>query len=196
MIIVDYHKAFGRTGGLPVAGAEALAPSIQNQMHLTRMASWLIVATRDWHPKDTVHFQKQGGPWPVHGVGWSEESDYIEGIDPNMIDHHIYKWYKNSDDGYSGFDGVDRLTGNAEQWWNIAPDARTLEQILRESQIKLLKIVGLATDFCVFQTAKSGKNLWFQIEVLRSGIAAVNVPDLPSGEDKLRELADMGVKII
>lgn len=39
MIIVDYHKAFGKTGGLPVAGAEALAPSIQNQIHLTRMAS-------------------------------------------------------------------------------------------------------------------------------------------------------------
>lgn len=43
----------------------------------------------------------------------------------------------------------------------------------------------------MFATARDAKNLGFDVEVLQSGIAAVNVPGLPSGEDKLRELAEM-----
>lgn len=196
LVIVDFHKAFGKLWWLPVAWAEEIAPAIQNQMNLTRTASWLIVATRDWHPKNTVHFKNNGGPWPIHGEAWSQESEYIDGIDTRMIDHHIYKGYKDSDDGYSWFEGVDKLIGNAEMGFQIASDARSLEQILRESSVRVLKIVWLATDFCVFSTAKDGKELWFDVEVIRSGIAAVNVPGLPSGEEKLRQLADVWVKIV
>ena len=72
-----------------------------------------------------------------------------------------------------------------------APDARTLLQILTENRIKKIIIGGVATNFCVSATGEKGIELGFDVEVLRSCIAAVNVPGLPSGEDKLRELADM-----
>lgn len=86
---------------------------------------------------------------------------------------------------------MDKLSGDSQSGFEIASDARSLEQILRDANVSALKIVGLATDFCVYATAKSAKELGFDVEVLRSGIAAVNAPDLPSGEDKLRELANM-----
>ena len=60
LIIVDYQNDFAEGGSLAVNGARALAPAIQNQIHLTRTRSGLIVATRDWHPEHTVHFQRDG----------------------------------------------------------------------------------------------------------------------------------------
>lgn len=191
LIVVDYQNDFAEGGSLAVTGARALAPAIQNQMNLTRSASGLIIATRDWHPEKTVHFDA----WPVHCVADSVGAEYVGGIDKDMLDIEIYKGFRNSNDGYSGFEGVTELVWDRVGWFEIAKDAKTLEQVLREANVQVLQIVWLATDFCVFATARDARNLWFDVEVLRSGIAAVNVPNLPSGEDKLRELAEMGVKI-
>lgn len=197
LIVVDYQNDFAEGWSLAVTGAKALAPAIQGQMTLTRSQSGLIVATRDWHPEKTVHFQRDGGAvWPVHAVAGTLGSDYVSGIDTDMIDVEIYKGYKNSDDGYSGFEGVDRLSWDPKNGFELAPGARSLEEILRDAHISLLRIVWVATDFCVFATAKSGAELGYDVEVLRSGIAAVNAPWLPSGEDRLRELADMWVRIV
>lgn len=196
LIVVDYQNDFAEGGSLAVTGARALAPQIQSQMNLTRTQSGLIIATRDWHPEKTIHFKRDGGAiWPVHCVAGTSGAEYVEGIDKSMIDVEIYKWFNNSDDWYSGFDGVDRLSGNPKDGFEVPLDARSLEQVLRDANISVLKIVGLATDFCVFATAKSAQELGFDVSVLRSGIAAVNEPGLPSGEDKLRELANMWVKI-
>ena len=191
LIVVDYQNDFAEGGSLAVNGARALVPFIQQQINFTKNASWLIVATRDWHPEKTVHFDN----WPVHCVANTAGAEYINGIDSNMIDTEIFKWFRNSNDGYSGFEWVDNLDGNEKAWFEVASSARTLEQILRESNIQVLKIVWLATDFCIFATARDAKKLGFDVSVLCSGIAAVNVPNLPSWEDKLRELSEIWVKI-
>lgn len=191
LIVVDYQNDFAEGGSLAVNGARSLASSIQEQMNLTKNASWLIIATRDWHPEKTVHFDN----WPVHCVANTSWAAYIDGINSSMIDTEIYKWFRNSNDGYSGFEWVDALSGDEKEWFEVLSSSRSLEQILRASNVQVLKIVWLATDFCVFATARDAKNLGFNVTVLRSWIAAVNVPNLPTGEDKLRELADMWVKI-
>jgi nicotinamidase/pyrazinamidase len=174
-----------------VNGARGLVSSIQEQMNLTKNASWLIITTRDWHPEKTVHFDN----WPAHCIANTSWAAYIDGIDSNMIDTEIFKWFRNSNDGYSGFEWVDALSGDEIEWFETLSSSRSLEQILRSSNVQVLKIVWLATDFCVFATARDAKNLGFDVTVLRSWIAAVNVPNLPTGEDKLRELAEMWVKI-
>lgn len=191
LIVVDYQNDFAEGGSLAVTGARALAPAISKQIASVKSASGLIIATRDWHPEKTVHFDN----WPVHCVANSAWAAYVEGIDTNAIDVSIYKGFRNSNDGYSGFEWVTELVGDEKSGFEVAPWAKSLEQVLREANVQILQIVGLATDFCVFATARDAQSLWFDVEVLRSGIAAVNVPNLPSGEDKLRELAEMGVKI-
>ena len=40
--------------------------------------------------------------------------------------------------------------------------------LLKEARINTLKIVGLATDFCVFATVKSARELGYDVEILRS----------------------------
>lgn len=191
LIVVDYQNDFAEGGSLAVNGARLLAPSIQEQMIRTKNSSGLIIATRDWHPEKTVHFDN----WPVHCVANSLGADYVEGIDTGLIDQQIFKGFRNSNDGYSGFEGVTGLVWDEKIGFEVASGAQTLEQILQSANIQILRIVWLATDFCVFATARDAKNLGFDVEVLQSGIAAVNVPGLPSGEDKLRELAEMWVKI-
>jgi nicotinamidase/pyrazinamidase len=92
LIVVDYQNDFAEGGSLAVTGARALAPHIQSQISLTRTQSGLIVATRDWHPEKTIHFQRDGGAfWPVHCVAGTVGAEYVEGIDKSMIDIEIYK---------------------------------------------------------------------------------------------------------
>lgn len=105
LIVVDYQNDFAEGGSLAVNGARLLAPSIQEQMIRTKNSLGLIIATRDWHPEKTVHFDN----WPVHCVANSLGADYVEGIDTGLIDQQIFKGFRNSNDGYSGFEGMTEL---------------------------------------------------------------------------------------
>ena len=72
-----------------------------------------------------------------------------------------------SADGYSGFDGTN------------------LADLLRDEGVKEIWVGGLATDYCVKETALDGLRLGFAVEVLTTAARAV---DLQPG-DGLRALA-------
>lgn len=173
IIVVDYQNDFGKVGApLYVKEGEILVPVINTLMSNIKARSGLVIATRDWHPDKSVHFNS----WPRHCIAGAEGSDYVEGFDRSLVDVEIFKGYKNSDDGYSGFEGVTRLSGNKDIGFQIAPGAKTLREVLIENNIKIVKIVGLATDFCVKATAlDSSKD--FETIVYEQGIRAVNLKD-------------------
>ena len=137
LIVVDYQNDFAEGGSLAVNGARALAPEILNQMRLTKSRSGLVLATRDWHPSKSVHFAN----WPDHCVAGTPGAEYVEGIDPELIDMEIFKGFKNSDDGYSGFEGVSALNGDAEVGFEVAVNAKTIEQILKEANVRSVRIL-------------------------------------------------------
>ena len=195
LIVVDYQNDFAEGGSLAVPWARSLAPFIQETMLRTKASSWLIIATRDWHPDNTVHFAP-GWRWPVHCVAGTEWAKYIDGIDPNRIDQEIFKGYKNSDDGYSGFEGTTELMWKRETGFEVLPSSHSLLEVLRQAKVHTLEIVWLATDFCVYATARDAIENWFDTRILTPGIRAVNVPWLPSWEDRLRELAERWAKIL
>jgi nicotinamidase/pyrazinamidase len=57
-----------------------------------------------------------------------------------------------------------------------------------------LVILGLATDYCVKETALDGARLGFDTTVLDEGIRAVNLkPD--DGENAIRAVIDAGVHV-
>ena len=96
----------------------------------------LVVATRDWHPADHSSFAAQGGPWPVHCVAGTPGRRAAPGARPRRRSTSIVdKGQAVDTDGYSGFEGTD------------------LEQLLRERGITQVTVVGLATDYCVKNTA-------------------------------------------
>ena len=69
-----------------------------------------------------------------------------------------------------------------------------LAAILRGRGIKRLVVCGLATDYCVKETALDGARLGFEIEVVAEAVAAVNLgPE--DGERAFAEMSEAGVRI-
>lgn len=99
----------------------------------------------------------------------------------------------NANDGYSGFEGVTALEGNPIDGFVIASGAKTLEEVLSDARVRTVRIVGLATDFCVRATALGAAKLrdagkLEKVIVERSGIAAVNLKE-GDGDRAIEEMA-------
>ena len=105
----------------------------------------------------------------------------------------------NANDGYSGFEGVTALEGNPIEGFVVASGAKSLEEVLSEARIRTVRIVGLATDFCIKATALDAAKLrdsgkLDRVIVERSGIAAVNLKE-GDGERAIIEMAEAGIEI-
>jgi nicotinamidase/pyrazinamidase len=114
----------------------------------------LVVATRDWHPPDHASF---GAPWPVHCVADTEGAELHAALERSRIDVIVDKGQAVDTDGYSGFEGTD------------------LEALLRERGITQLTIAGLATDYCVKNTALDALRAGFQVTVDTTAVRGVEV---------------------
>lgn len=193
LIVVDYQKDF-IDGTLAVKGGAEIAPEISRMMVETKSRSGIVIATRDWHPKKTVHFES----WPVHCVAGTRGAEYGK-INCAFLDAEIYKGFMDANDGYSGFEGVTALEGTALEGFVIANGAKTLEEVLIDARIRTVRIVGLATDFCIKATALGAAKLrdsgkLDRVIVERSGIAAVNLKE-GDGDRALAEMAAAGIEI-
>jgi nicotinamidase/pyrazinamidase len=175
LIVVDYQNDFTPPdGALAVPEGDQIAERINA---LARSGDYdLVIATRDWHPRDHGSFLEQGGPWPVHCVAGSEGAQLHPSLDTGAIDVIIDKGQDRGTEGYSGFDGTD------------------LAELLRSHGITQLTIVGLATDYCVRQTALEGLREGFQVTVDSTAVRGVEVEPGDSWR-ALEELRTAGAAI-
>ena len=60
LLIVDLQNDFCPNGALPAPDGDRIVPVINRLMDKFDY----VLASKDWHPADTVHFEK----WPVHCV--------------------------------------------------------------------------------------------------------------------------------
>ena len=187
LVIIDLQNDFAdAAGGLSVAGGETIVPVVNDQLRAAAEAGALVVATQDWHPESTPHFAKDGGIWPVHCVGgtWGAE------LHPAFaLPDHAPRVRKgtNGEDGYSGFTMRDPLTDDETP--------TELEGLFRQRDITRVVVCGLATDYCVKATALDAVRLGFEVTLLTTAIAAVN---LTAGDEdrSLAEMTDAGVQLI
>jgi nicotinamidase/pyrazinamidase len=114
----------------------------------------LVVATRDWHPADHGSF---GAPWPVHCVAGTLGAQLHPSLDQTNVNVIVDKGQAVDTDGYSGFEGTD------------------LEEILRERGITQVTVVGLATDYCVKNTALDALRAGFQVTIDTNAVRGVEV---------------------
>ena len=155
LIVVDYQNDFNPGGALAVAEGDQIAERINA---LARSGDYdLVVATRDWHPPDHGSFQAQGGPWPVHCVAGTPGAELSPALDQAAIDVIVDKGQDPETEGYSGFDGTN------------------LGELLRERGIGEITVVGLATDYCVKQTALEGLREGFAVTVDSTAVRGVEV---------------------
>jgi nicotinamidase/pyrazinamidase len=170
LLVVDVQNDFCPGGSLAVPEGDNVVPVINGIMDRFPV----VVASKDWHPHQTVHFQK----WPVHCVHNSKGAEFHPKLQSTMIQQVFLKGTGNKDDGYSAFEAT-----------NL-----NLEDYLKQRSVTELYVVGLATDYCVRASALDAVKAGFQTTVVRDAVAAVNVKP-GDGERALEEMKKAGVRV-
>jgi len=173
LILVDIQKDFMKGGSLEVPNAEEILPVV-NELLLEK--EWdLVVATKDWHSEDHKSFAsshdgknvfdviKLNGEeqiiWPDHCVQGSIGAELHEDLDVGLIDEIIVKGTNLEVDSYSGFYNDNSRVFDSG-----------LSDILDDTGIEEVYIVGLATDYCVKFTALDSVDLGFETYVITDGV--------------------------
>jgi nicotinamidase/pyrazinamidase len=174
LLIIDFQNDFTAGGALEVPDGDAIAPRV-NELIASGDFD-LVVATRDWHPADHGSFTEQGGPWPPHCVQGTPGAELNAALDADRVDAIVDAGYRPDLEGYSGFEETN------------------LEQLLREHAIDEVTVVGLATDYCVRETAADALRQGLRVTVDREGIRGIDVEPGDS-ERALEELRVAGAKV-
>jgi len=180
LLIVDVQNDFCPGGSLPVPHGDEVVPVLNEYARRFRAAGLPVIASRDWHPAQTKHFQSGGGQWPPHCVQGTPGAEFhpdlrlpegtiivSKGMDPNQ-------------DSYTAFDAV-------------TDDGRPLLQLLRDLGVRRLFVGGLATDYCVRASVLDARRQGFEVVVLRDAVRGV---DLQPGdaERALQEMLAAGAR--
>jgi nicotinamidase/pyrazinamidase len=185
LVVVDVQNDFADpAGSLAVAGGEDVVARAGAEAAAATAAGAVVVCTQDWHPADTPHFSKDGGTWPVHCVGGTWGAELHPGLDAPGL--RVRKG-TGGEDGYSGFTVRDPVTGVE------APTA--LAGLLRERGVERVVVVGIATDYCVKETALDAARLGFATTVLADAVRAVDLSP-GDGDRALQDLAAAGVAVV
>jgi nicotinamidase/pyrazinamidase len=174
LLIIDFQNDFTAGGALAVPNGDAIAGRVNELIDSGDFD--LVVATRDWHPPNHGSFEAQGGPWPPHCVQGSHGAELHPSLDRSKIDAVVDAGYEPSLEGYSGFEETD------------------LAKVLREHDVDEVTVVGLATDYCVRQTALDALRQGFRVTVDRAGVRGIDVQEGDS-ERALEELRSSGATL-
>ena len=186
LVVVDLQNDFADpAGSLSVADARAIIPTVNDAVRHAVEGGALVVATQDWHPESTPHFEKDGGIWPVHCVAGTWGAELHPAFELPAVAPRIRKG-SNGEDGYSAFTMRDPVGGE-----EIPTE---LEEMLRARGIERVIVCGLATDYCVNATALDAKRLGFRTAVMRNAIAAVNL-NAGDGDRAIEEMESAGVAV-
>jgi nicotinamidase/pyrazinamidase len=165
LLVVDVQNDFADPdGSLYVRDAESVIDVANAEIEAARGAGAFIVYTQDWHPADTPHFAKDGGIWPVHCVGGTWGAEFHPRL---AVAGPSVRKGSGGEDGYSGFSMVHPTTGD------VTPTG--LDTRLREHGVERVVVVGLATDYCVKETALDAIRLGYGITVVLDGVRPVEV---------------------
>ena len=171
---MDFQNDFTAGGALEVYDGHRIAERVNELAADPRFD--LVVATRDWHPADHGSFAERGGPWPVHCVQGTEGAELHPSLEHERVDVIVDKGTDPATEGYSGF------------------DATNLGELLRERGIDRVTIVGLATDYCVKNTALDALKEGLHVTVDTEGVRGVDVHEGDS-ERALETLRAAGATI-
>lgn len=186
LFIIDVQNDFTEGGALGVDGGAAVAAGVTDYLAEHRDEYELVVASRDWHDGDSDnggHFARDAAPdfvdtWPVHCVAGTPGAEYHPALDVTGVDVHIRKGQ--GEPAYSIFEGTDEA-------------GRGIADLLAERGITEVDVVGIATDYCVRQSALDALEHGQRVRVL-TGLVAGVAPE--SSEAALAELGHAGAEIV
>lgn len=183
LVVVDIQNDFADpSGSLYVPGGEKVVGLANHQVSEARRHGAKVAYTQDWHPPATPHFATSGGPWPEHCVRGTWGAAFHPDL---LLAGEVVRKGTAGEDGYSGFrvrhhDGSELPT--------------RLATVLACAGVRTVVVVGLATDYCVLETAADAARLGFTTVVLEEAVAAVDV-EPGAGDRALASLAELGVVV-
>ena len=165
LVVVDVQNDFADPeGALSVSGGAGIVPVVNEAIAAAEAAGASVLYTQDWHPPDTPHFEKDGGIWPVHCV----QDTWGAAFHPDLrVAGEVVRKGAGGEDGYSGFTVRDPASGD--------PAATQLESLLRDLNVDTVAVAGLATDYCVRDTALDAVERGFATFVLLDAVRAVDL---------------------
>ncbi len=174
LVVVDIQNDFCAGGALAVPKAEAVLPVVNDAIGRFEQ----VFLTQDWHPPGHCSFASshprhrafdqiatphgQQILWPDHCIQDTSGAALHAGLRLPADVVVVRKGAREHIDSYSGFFENDRRTP-------VGLDAR-----LRAGGICKIVIVGLATDFCVLQTALDARRLGYGVTVLEAGCRGID----------------------
>lgn len=165
LLVVDVQNDFCPGGALAVPEGDAIIPGINALMERFET----VALTQDWHPPGhcgfaSSHAGRAPGDlvempygsqilWPDHCVQETQGAGFHPRLRRDRAMLVQRKGWRVDIDSYSAFRENDRTTPTG------------LEEWLRERGIGAITLVGLATDFCVADSAVDAAGLGFEVEV-------------------------------
>jgi len=177
LIVVDIQNDFCPGGALGVKDGDKIIPAVNDLIPKFDH----IIITRDWHPQNHVSFSENpqfvDKSWPAHCVAETDGAQFHP--DLNVPDKAliISKGTDPEREAYSSFQATD------------------LAMKLQIRGIKKVYICGLATDYCVKNTALDALGNDFEAVVLEDLIRGVDIPQ-GTVQEAITEMRSAGVKFL
>ena len=193
LLIIDVQNDFLPGGSLAVPEGNLIIERINSIMENYD----LIVATKDWHPKNHIsfassHLDKKVGDsikvnentqilWPDHCIQNEIGSEFPKQLNSDKINKIIYKGSDKNIDSYSGFYDNDKKLSTE------------LNDYLKNKRVEKVDCVGLATEYCVKYTAIDSIREGFHTRVISKCTKGLKEEDIKTS---LNEMRSLGIVVI
>lgn len=178
LLIVDLQNDFCRGGALAVPGGEEIVAPLNGYIRIFSKLKLPIFASRDWHPRNTAHFKRFGGTWPVHCVANTQGARFRKDLQLPKEAIILSKGVEMDEDSYSVFQAKDT-------------DGLDFVSLLKMFGVTELYVGGLATDYCVKYSVLDALKNGFKVKLLADAIQGVNLKPADSRE-AINEMAAKG----
>ena len=193
LIVIDMQYDFLPGGALAVENGDEIIPVINR----IQEDFDVVVATQDWHPEGhhsfasshpgknefeviTMNGQEQV-LWPDHCVQGSRGAELSDAVDWRKVSAVFRKGMDPRVDSYSGF------------FDNNRKNSTGLSGYLQELDVSSIYVAGLAADYCVYYTAKDGKELGFDTYYILNATREISKDTYQAG---LKDLENKEVHLI
>lgn len=174
LLLVDLQNDFCQGGNLAVPDADAVIAVANELMPQFKT----VIASQDWHPENHASFESL---WPVHCVQNTMGAAFHPALNTALITKIIQKGTDKNIDSYSAF------------YDNEHQKNTGLTDYLRENNITMLVVMGLATDYCVKYSCLDAVADGFSVQVILSGCRGIEKHGI---ESALQEMQDRGVILV
>ena len=191
ILVIDVQNDFCPGGALAVNDGDLVVPVINRLLP----AFDVCVFTQDWHPHDHQSFAVNHGDcepfstidmpygtqvlWPMHCVQDTDGADFHEDLDIDKAQMIVRKGFRPHIDSYSAFFENDRRTSTG------------LHGYLHERGVDSIVLAGLATDYCVGDSALDAARLGYEVTLIEDACRAIDLEG--SLATAIRRMREAGV---